>query len=72
MNGHDVGKTVNGLYRVVGSCEDGERQEQGGRTVRTQVPLARWLCWWLAFENLGIVVDAVRLLDEFDTVFAGL
>ena len=61
-----------GLDRVVGRCEDGERQEERERTVHTQMPLACRLCRWLAFENLGIVVDAVRLLDEFDTVLASL
>ena len=72
MNGHYVCKTDNGLDRVMASYENGEPREERERTVRTQMPLARGLCRWLAFEDLGIVVDAVRLLDELGIVLASL
>ena len=55
-------------YAAVKTMSHKERE----RTVRTLVPPARRLSRWSAFEDLGILVDAVRLFDELGTVLASL
>jgi hypothetical protein len=77
--GSDFSQSIKCGLRVVRSCgrviriisnsdnRGGGRRdeiEEKKKKELTHVPFSRWLDWWLLFQDLGVVVYAIRLLDE--------